>query len=102
MTSAQVLRVIDANVDRCQEGLRALEDVARFVLNDGYLSGRLRDLRHGVAHAVQSMDADLLAARRAGEDVGAAPGLPEESRQDLPQLVRANAKRVEEALRVLE
>jgi len=102
MTSAHVLRVMDANVDRCQEGLRTLEDVARFVLNDGYLAGRLRDLRHGVAHAVQSMDADLLAARRAGEDVGAAPGLLEEGRQDLPQLVRANAKRVEEALRVLE
>lgn len=93
---------MDANVDRCQEGLRTLEDVARFVLNDGYLAGRLRDLRHGVAHAVQSVDADLLAARRADEDVGAASGLAEEERQDLPQLVRANAKRVEEALRVLE
>lgn len=93
---------MDANVDRCQEGLRTLEDVARFVLNDGYLAGRLRDLRHGVAHAVESMDTELLAARRADEDVGAAPGLLEEERQNLPQLVRANAKRVEEALRVLE
>lgn len=102
MVASHVFRVMDANVDRCQEGLRTLEDIARFILNDGYLAGRLRDLRHGVAHAVQALDSELLAARRAEEDVGAAPGLLEENRQDLPQLARANAKRVEEALRVLE
>ncbi len=102
MPAAEVLRVIDANVDRCQEGLRTLEDVARFVLNDGSLAGRLRDIRHHVARAVTPLDADMLSARRAADDVGAAPGLPEETRQGLPQLVRANAKRVEEALRVLE
>ncbi len=102
MIPSHVLRVMDANVDRCQEGLRVLEDVARFVLNDGELTARLRDLRHGVAHAVQALDMEMLAARRAQVDVGAGPGGIEEGRQDLQQLVRANAKRVEEALRVLE
>ena len=68
MVASQVLRVIDANVDRCQEGLRTLEDVARFVLNDGSLAGRLRDLRHRVAHGVSHLDAELMASRRAEED----------------------------------
>ena len=102
MIAPSVLRVIDANVDRCVEGLRVLEDVARFVLDDAALSARVRDLRHRIGHAVSGVDAGLLASRRPEEDVGAAPGLPEEPRLGLAQLVRANAKRVEEALRVLE
>ena len=102
MAGSQALRVLDANVDRCQEGLRALEDVARFMLNDGSLAGRFRDLRHHIAHAVSPLDSAMLGARRADEDVGSEPGLPEEDRQGVEQLVRANAKRVEEALRVLE
>lgn len=102
MINPSVLRVLDANVDRCVEGLRVMEDVARFVLDDAALSARVRDLRHRIAHAVSGVDAALLAARRPDEDVGAAPGLPEEPRLSLAQLVRANAKRAEEALRVLE
>lgn len=99
---AHVLRVIDANVDRCQEGLRVLEDVARFVLDDATLMGQLREARHQIAHAVAPLDLSLVAARRAQDDVGAGPDQPEEPRTALPQLVRANAKRAEEALRVLE
>ncbi len=102
MITPSVLRVLDANVDRCVEGLRVMEDVARFVLDDAALSARVRDLRHRIAHAVSGVDAALLASRRPDEDVGAAPGLPEEPRLSLTQLVRANAKRAEEALRVLE
>ena len=102
MVEPPILRVLDANVDRCVEGLRVMEDVARFVLDDASLTGQLRDLRHRIGHAVSPLDAALLGARRPREDVGADPGLPEESRLDLAQVVRANAKRTEEALRVLE
>lgn len=102
MVSSHILRVLDANVDRSQEGIRILEDVARFVLNDATLATRLRDLRHGIAQAVSGLDRAMLDARRAAEDVGASPGLMEEGRQDLEQLVRANSKRAQEALRVLE
>ena len=34
----QALRLLDANLNRLAEGLRYLEDVARFLLNDGGLT----------------------------------------------------------------
>ncbi len=102
MSNSSILRVIDANVDRSLEGLRVLEDIARFILDDATLSAQLRDLRHRIARSVAPLDSSLLASRRAESDVGAAGGLPEASRADLAQLARANARRTEEALRVLE
>lgn len=95
-------RVLDANFDRCLEGVRVLEDTARFVFDDGPASQALRDARHHVMRALQPVDALLVGARRSAEDVGASPSLPEEPRADLLAVVRANAKRAEEALRVLE
>ncbi len=102
MISSHILRALDANIDRATEGLRVIEDVARFVLDDAEITAEVRDLRHRIAHGVSSIDFQLVGARRPEEDVGAAPGLPEEPRLDVAQLVRANAKRAEEALRVLE
>lgn len=106
MTSSPVpspiLRALDANLDRTREGLRVLEDVARFILDDATLSGQLRELRHRVSHAAGTLEPALLGARRAEDDVGANPALPEEPRLSLADLVQANAKRTQEALRVLE
>ncbi|MBM2832289.1 MAG: hypothetical protein HW414_1341, partial [Dehalococcoidia bacterium] len=39
-------RIIDANLNRLAEGLRVLEDVARFVLNNEPLDQELMALRH--------------------------------------------------------
>ncbi|MSQ10751.1 MAG: thiamine phosphate synthase, partial [Dehalococcoidia bacterium] len=100
--TAPVFRVLDANFDRCLEGVRVLEDTARFVFDDAAASQALRDVRHAVMHAMSVVDADLVGARRSTEDVGASPALPEEPRAALYDVVRANAKRAEEALRVLE
>lgn len=100
--SSSALRVLDANIDRCREGLRVLEDVARFVLDDGFLSANLRDLRHRLTQAAAYLGSGLLTARRANDDVGAAQNEPQEPLLDLAELVTANSKRVQEALRVLE
>jgi len=99
--------MIDANLNRSSEGLRVLEDVARFLLNDAELSQRLRTLRHDLAQEVKSLSLGLLSQRDSEHDVGARMGAsyePEtkQSLQDLSGLVTANAKRVEESLRVLE
>jgi len=98
-----VLRLVDANLDRLGEGLRVLEDVSRFLLNDAVLSKRLKTLRHSLVKNLGPLEQDLLSARRVAEDVGA----PTEKRvalqhQDLPALVVANSRRVQESLRVLE
>jgi thiamine-phosphate pyrophosphorylase len=99
--------MIDANLNRSSEGLRVLEDVARFLLNDAELSQRLRTLRHDLAQETKSLSVGLLSRRDSEHDVGARMGAsyePEtkQSLQDLSGLVTANAKRVEESLRVLE
>jgi len=105
--SHQLLRMIDANLNRASEGLRVLEDVARFLLNDAELSQRLRTLRHDLAQEAKLLSLGLLSQRDSEHDVGARMGAsyePEtkQSLQDLSSLVTANANRVEESLRVLE
>jgi len=98
-----VLRLIDANIDRLGEGLRVLEDVARFLLNDAALCRRLKTLRHKLVRDVQPLEQELLSARRVAEDVGAPAKLPAGTEhQDLVALVTANSRRVQESIRVLE
>ena len=113
----QPLRIVDANLNRAAEGLRVLEDVARFILNDAVLSQQLRTIRHNLADAGRSLGIILLEERDSERDVGrenatASPpaviasrrrsNLNKQSYPDLISLVEANANRVEESLRVLE
>lgn len=103
MLPAGTLRAIDANLDRAGEGLRVLEDVARFVLDDAGISQKLKQVRHDLADASRALGAATLEARRADGDVAAfAETASETSRADLPGVVRANARRTAESLRVLE
>ncbi|HEX7449517.1 MAG TPA: thiamine phosphate synthase [Pirellulales bacterium] len=97
-------RVLDAAANRAREGLRVVEDYARFVLNDGHLMGCLKELRHRLAATLVNLPADeLLAARDTLADVGTAVACDSEmSRPDLPSVATANAKRLQEALRTLE
>lgn len=97
-----ILRVIDASEDRCREGLRVLDDVARLMLDDSALTAKLRDARHMLASAIQPLGNALLSARDAESDVGASESSPSAAHADVTALVRANARRAEEALRTLE
>ncbi|MFP3879882.1 MAG: thiamine phosphate synthase [Dehalococcoidia bacterium] len=105
----QVLRIIDANLNRSSEGLRVLEDIARFLLNDAELRRRLRALRHELAQETESLGVMPLSQRDSEHDSGRP--YPSSRREltaakrttaGLPDLVVANARRVEEALRVIE
>ena len=96
-----MLRIIDANLNRLNEGLRLLEDVARFLLNDAALSTRLKSLRHELSEDIPPMRKALLSARDASGDV-AALASEDMKREDIPAIVAANARRVTESLRVLE
>jgi thiamine-phosphate pyrophosphorylase len=99
-TTAAVHRLLDANLDRAREGLRVLEDWARFGLDRPDLVARFKDLRqrlgrlHGEAYKQ---------ARHTASDRGAGLTHPAQQERLLPaQVVAANAARVQEALRVLE
>jgi len=98
-------RILDASLNRAGEALRVLEDYARFVSERPALTADLKQLRHQLGDAAAALAArcDLLGARHAGRDVGR----PAEGQTDLPRadataVIRANARRAEEAFRSLE
>ena len=97
-------RVLDAAANRAREGLRAVEDYCRFVLDDAFLTGRLKELRHGLAEALADLASGLLLeARETQRDVGTALSTPaERHRASLLEVAHANLKRLQEALRTLE
>ncbi len=99
----ETLRIIDANVNRIGEGLRVLEDIARLLLDDAALSQQLKDMRHELVKVDISFEERFLQARNSEGDVGIdleASG--EEKYKEIPATVVANARRVQEALRVME
>jgi thiamine-phosphate pyrophosphorylase len=97
----QILRIIDANINRISEGLRVLEDVARFVLEDVELCRRLKTIRHQLNSSVEEIGLHVIGTRDAVDDVGANFDVILDHR-DLASIIRANAKRAQEGIRVLE
>ena len=99
----QTLRIIDANLNRIGEGLRLLEDIARLLLNDTVLTQQLKDMRHEMVRGDRLLNQQLLQARNSEGDVGANIEVSGEDKQrELPATIVANARRVQEALRVME
>jgi thiamine-phosphate pyrophosphorylase len=100
--STYLFRLLDANFNRASEGLRVLEDVARFIAEDAALSRELRAMRHSLAELAQPLDVRLLSSRDSITDVGRESGMRVGGERDLISVIRANAKRAEESLRALE
>ncbi len=101
--SPEVWRTLDANINRASEGLRLLEDVVRFTLNDTGLCQQLRSIRHHLSQVSARWHEELLSARDSKGDIGRGEDFEEEPRRrDILALVRSNSKRVQEALRTLE
>ena len=98
---ARILRTVDANINRVSEGLRVLEDVSRFILEDENSTRRLKSVRHQVNRLAGELGIHLLLSRDSEGDIGAGNDLVKEHR-DIYAIVRANAKRAQEGLRVLE
>ena len=99
----QTLRLIDANLNRISEGLRLLEDLARLLLNDIPLTQQLKTMRHEMVRGDWSFHQQLLQARNSEGDIGInIEAFGEERQRELPIMVVANTRRVQEALRVIE
>jgi thiamine-phosphate pyrophosphorylase len=94
-------RLLDANLNRAREGLRVLEDTARFIWNDNKLFQALRGHRHKLHSLTTKHYKDLVKARKSETDFGR---LMKEgsSHANLTDVVGANIHRAQEALRVLE
>lgn len=97
-------RVLDAAANRAREALRVLEDYCRFCLDDAFLSGELKRLRHDLAETLADLSSGLLLeARETLRDVGTSISTAaERERHGLRDVAQANFKRLQEALRSLE
>lgn len=97
-------RILDACANRAREGLRVVEDYCRFALNDSFLCGELKQLRHDLTQALSGLSTPhLLEARETRRDVGASLSTEaEQTRSSLVAVAAANWKRLQEALRSLE
>jgi thiamine-phosphate pyrophosphorylase len=96
-------RLLDASANRAREAMRILEDYTRFVLEDAFLSGALKRLRHDLTEAMLLYAPRLLEARDAPGDIGTSlTTASEQTRESLGAVVRANSQRLQEALRSLE
>jgi thiamine-phosphate pyrophosphorylase len=105
---ALVRRILDVNLNRAREGLRVLEDAARFIADDPTLSLPLKTLRHKLVAAESflqkhCLESSLLTSRDTENDVGTALTTPgEEARESVLDVVTSNVRRVQESLRSLE
>jgi len=99
----ETLRIIDASLNRIGEGLRLLEEMARLTLNDAILTQQLKNMRHEMTRCDEHLQSQLLQARNSEGDVGVDMEVAgEEKQRDIPITIVANARRVQESLRVME
>ncbi len=92
-------RILDANINRAAEGMRVLEDIARFVLENETLCGSIKECRHLLRHCVPSQ----IHARDTTNDVGTGISTNTEStRKNIHAIAIASGNRCAEALRVIE
>ena len=92
-------RVIDANLNRLKEGIRVIEDMARYSDNNKDLSSKLKNLRHLAKIDDIQM---LLKSRDAQNDVLRPTIESEMERSSVDSIIIANYKRAQESSRVLE
>ena len=97
--SPELFRVIDANLNRLKEGIRVIEDIARYSHNDKPLATKLKSLRH--QSKIDDLQ-NLLASRDSINDVLRPTVESEMHRSDIESIIIANYKRAQESARVLE
>ncbi len=95
----ELLRVCDANLNRLKEGVRVVEDIARYKDDNKTLSLKLKELRH--LAQVDDMK-PFLQNRDSINDVLRQSTTSEMKRESLASIITANFKRAQESSRVLE
>lgn len=103
MLKRGILRVIDVNFNRTKEGLRVIEDIFRFIVEDDKLRRKIRTIRHSLDAFINS---EFLKAavieRDSSKDLGRALNALELNRKNYLDILYVNFQRVKESLRVIE
>ena len=97
----KAFRIIDANINRACEGLRVIEDWFRFSQEDADLTARLKHLRHSIRNSLRQFDDEFIRHRLMENDVGLSISQNEDAGEK-KDIITANFKRAQEALRVIE
>ena len=95
-------RVIDANLNRLKEGVRVVEDIARYLENNKELASKLKAIRHQAILEGEGEYTSLLNSRDSVNDVLRPTIKSEMNRSNLQDIIIANYKRAQESARVLE
>lgn len=122
ISEREIYRIVDVNLNRAREGLRVVEEVARFVLEEKTLQKKTKSLRHKLALLFASLPRkgrlNSLASGAAGRvdravlidrgrdaagDVGKDSLTESETKRSTTvDLLQANFARIEESVRALE
>jgi len=102
----KIIRVIDANCNRTREGLRVIEEIGRFFLDNADIFSTVKKMRHeftDIENEIRKLLPDSIYCRDSENDVGKLYLEElETDRTDILSVAQSNCRRVEEALRVLE
>ena len=103
MRYANLKRIIDANINRSTEALRALEEITRFYLDNKELSSKLKNMRHFICDFFEFGYDNFIKSRDTVNDIGVDIQNPtkEKRKPDIENIFKSNIKRLEQALRVL-
>ncbi len=96
----EILRLIDANINRITEGLRVVEEVLRFVYKEDKIYKTLRSIRHKIVKLFEEFYPQTVLQRSSKIDPGRT--VEEKSYKNIKQLVVSNFHRATESFRVLE
>lgn len=96
----KVVRLVDANLNRLKEGIRVIEDIARYHEDNGPLALKLKNLRHQCR--IDEKYLELLSSRDSINDVLRPSTKSEMNRANIKEILIANYKRAQESARVLE
>lgn len=107
---SKLYQIIDVNLNRCGEGLRVIEEIARFVFSDSELQRKTKHLRQQLSRFFvgdKSSGLDRLrligCGRDSESDIGRSYSTSAEmKRESFESVLRSNFSRVEESARVLE
>ena len=96
----RIFQIIDANLDRAREGLRVIEDWARFGLGKEKCVERIKNFRQilGKNH----LDIYKTSRNYIEDQCKGLAHQEQENRKTPEQIISSNASRVQEALRVIE
>ncbi len=100
---SEVYSAIDANINRCIEGIRVCEDIFRFGARN-VISSEFKKIRHRISESISGFEPSMLLAARdiSGDGQKFINTSSEMKRIDLKDLYRANIRRAIEASRVIE